>query len=51
LHFGLGQLPKSATIAVDLAWRDASGTIHHRTLNLTPGLHTIMLASAGRRNP
>ena len=50
LHFGLGQLPSSATLTVDLAWRDVNGTIHRETLKLSPGLHTIMLASSGRRN-
>ena len=50
LHFGLGQLPSSATLTVDLAWRDVNGTIHRETLNLSPGLHTIMLATSGRRN-
>ena len=50
LHFGLGQLPASATVAVDLSWRDVNGAIHRQTLHLTPGLHTILLASPGRRN-
>jgi hypothetical protein len=50
LHFGLGQLPASATVAVDLSWRDVNGTTHRQTLHLTPGLHTILLASPGRRN-
>jgi enediyne biosynthesis protein E4 len=50
LHFGLGQMPTSATVAVDLSWRDVNGTIHHQILHLTPGLHTILLASPGRRN-
>ncbi|HET9284489.1 MAG TPA: CRTAC1 family protein [Candidatus Angelobacter sp.] len=50
LHFGLGQLSKSATVAVDLSWRDLNGTVHRQTLQLTPGLHTILLASPGRRN-
>jgi len=50
LHFGLGQLSKSATVAVDLSWRDVNGTVHRQTLQLTPGLHTILLASPGRRN-
>jgi hypothetical protein len=50
LHFGLGQLPKSAPIAVDLSWRDANGTIHRQTLHLISGLHTILLASPERRN-
>jgi enediyne biosynthesis protein E4 len=50
LHFGLGRLPASAAVAVDIAWRDANGNIHRQTLRLTPGLHTILLASPGRRN-
>jgi enediyne biosynthesis protein E4 len=50
LHFGLGQLPSTATLTVALAWRDANGGIHHETLRLSPGLHTIMLASPERRN-
>lgn len=50
LHFGLGQLPQSATVAVDLSWLDVNGTIHRETLHLTPGLRTIMLASAEGRN-
>lgn len=50
LHFGLGQLPASATLAVDLAWRDVAGAVHRETVKLSPGLHTIMLASPGRSN-
>jgi enediyne biosynthesis protein E4 len=50
LHFGLGQLPATSILTVDLAWRDVNGAIHRETLNLTPGLHTILLASAARRN-
>jgi len=50
LHFGLGQLPSSATLTVDLAWRDVNGMTHRETLHLSPGLHTILLASGGRRN-
>ncbi|HEY6347983.1 MAG TPA: CRTAC1 family protein [Candidatus Angelobacter sp.] len=50
LHFGLGQLPASAILTVDLAWRDVNGTVHRETLHLSPGLHTILLASQGRRN-
>jgi hypothetical protein len=49
LHFGLGRLPASAAVAVDIAWRDVNGNIHRQTLRLVPGLHTILLASPGRR--
>ena len=48
LHFGLGQMPASANVAVDFSWRDVNGDVHHQTLNLSPGLHTIMLASPAR---
>jgi enediyne biosynthesis protein E4 len=50
LHFGLGQLSSSATLSVDLVWRDVNGAVHRETLRLTPGLHTILLASSARRN-
>jgi enediyne biosynthesis protein E4 len=50
LHFGLGHIPLSAVLAVDFAWRDLNGHPHHETLQLHPGLHTIQLASPGRRN-
>ena len=50
LHFGLGQLPPSATLTVDLAWRDVNGMIHRETLHLSPGLHTVLLASRERTN-
>lgn len=50
LHFGLGQVPASAALTVDLAWRDVNGTVHRQTLQLNPGLHTILLASEARRN-
>jgi enediyne biosynthesis protein E4 len=50
LHFGLGLLPPTAILTVDLAWRDANGAVHRETLNLSPGLHTILLASPARRN-
>jgi hypothetical protein len=50
LHFGLGQMPSSESVTVDLAWRDQNGIVHRETLKLNPGLHTILLASPQRRN-
>lgn len=50
LHFGLGRTAASATVAIDLAWRDVNGAVRRQTLQLAPGLHTILLASPGRRN-
>jgi hypothetical protein len=49
LHFGLGHVPALAAFPIDLAWRDLRGTVHHETLQLNPGLHTILLASPGRK--
>lgn len=45
LHFGLGNVPSSQPVAVDLCWRDNYGTIHKETLSLMPGLHTVLLES------
>jgi hypothetical protein len=49
LHFGLGNMPSSQPVVVDLCWRDAGGTVHKETLNLTPGLHTILLGSSEKK--
>jgi hypothetical protein len=48
LHFGLGKMPKDTLLSVDLGWRDTSGKVHRETLLLTPGWHTILLASQRR---
>jgi hypothetical protein len=46
LHFGLGRLPATARLPVDLAWRDARGAVHHQTLQLSPGRQTVLLGEA-----
>ncbi|HKY04702.1 MAG TPA: CRTAC1 family protein [Blastocatellia bacterium] len=43
IHFGVGQIPDDALLTVDLRWRDEQGRIQSETLNLRPGLHTVML--------
>jgi hypothetical protein len=43
LHFGLGHLPSSAQLQVDIRWRDAHGQIQQRTLSLSAGWYTILL--------
>lgn len=44
--FGLGKT--SATqIGVRITWRDFQGVVHHDTLSLTPGYHTVLLATQG----
>ncbi len=45
LHFGLGEIPQSAPIRVDLKWRDSAGEVHQQSMELLPGWHTIWLAS------
>lgn len=45
IHFGLGDVPRTTPLQVDLQWRDSSGTIHRETTQLTAGWHTIQLGS------
>ncbi|HEX6289030.1 MAG TPA: CRTAC1 family protein [Herpetosiphonaceae bacterium] len=45
LHFGLGDVPSTTPLQVNLQWRDTSGTIHRETTYLTAGWHTIQLGS------
>jgi len=46
IQFGLGTVPADKPIRVELAWRDSRGTVHHQTMNLLPGWHTVVLGSA-----
>ena len=41
LHFGLGNI--ATEVDVKLSWRGTDGKIHHQTLRLKPGWHTILL--------
>ncbi|MFJ2775513.1 CRTAC1 family protein [Kitasatospora sp. NPDC087315] len=43
VHFGLGAT--SGPVTVSLEWRDAGGTPHQKTTQLTPGTHTLELTS------
>ncbi len=45
LHFGLGDVPASTNVSVDLRWRTGNGERRQKTVQLTPGLHTIILGS------
>jgi hypothetical protein len=49
LHFGLGNMPPSQPVVVDLCWRDGGGNIHKETLSLMPGLHTILLGDSKQK--
>jgi enediyne biosynthesis protein E4 len=43
IHLGLGSTLPGALLTVDLHWRDASGAVQERTLQLAPGWHTVLL--------
>jgi len=45
LHFGLGQARAGELLKVQLRWRNASGVPCSRTIELTPGWHTVLLGS------
>ncbi len=46
LHFGLGRLAAEARLNVALRWRDTTGQVHSKTVELSPGCHTLLLGSA-----
>ena len=43
IHLGLGHVEAGALLKVDVRWRGADGTMRARTLQLTPGWHTVWL--------
>lgn len=43
LHFGLGRVPITNPVRVELHWRDPDGQINRETLKLQPGWHTVLL--------
>ena len=45
LHFGLGQVNPDTALKVDLAWRNGSGKVEHRTVWLKPGWNSVELGS------
>lgn len=46
LHFGLGNLQSNELCAVTLQWRDESGKPRQRSLQLTPGWHSVHLSAS-----
>ncbi|MBS1911424.1 MAG: CRTAC1 family protein [Bacteroidetes bacterium] len=46
LHFGLGSLSKSMPVQLVLDWRGYDGAVHHRTLSVLPGWHTVVFGSS-----
>jgi hypothetical protein len=49
LHFGLGALPASESIDVDLRWRDPGGGARTGRLRLAPGSHRVRLGPGDPR--
>jgi enediyne biosynthesis protein E4 len=45
LHFGLGDVPETQTVEVDLQWRDSGGAVGRQRVTLTPGWHTVILGT------
>jgi hypothetical protein len=46
VHFGLGSFTGAAS--VHLRWRDASGQLHEQTLQLNPGVHSLVLTDTAQ---
>ncbi|HEV2639949.1 MAG TPA: CRTAC1 family protein [Actinocrinis sp.] len=46
VHFGLGT--DTGPVSVHVQWRDTSGTLHQQTMQLKPGVHTLMLSSVAK---
>jgi hypothetical protein len=43
LHFGLGEIDKTAKLRVELRWRGSDGQVREHTTELSPGWHTVLL--------
>jgi hypothetical protein len=43
--FGLGQAG-GAPVSADINWRDRTGSVHHETVKLAAGVHTLCLDHA-----
>jgi hypothetical protein len=49
LHFGLGHFSAQSRALVDLHWRDPNGHTHRKSLQLSPGWHTVLLGGSGEK--
>jgi hypothetical protein len=43
IHLGLGNIEAGALLNVDMRWRGADGKLRSRTIQVTPGWHTVWL--------
>jgi hypothetical protein len=43
IHLGLGRVDAGALLNLDVRWRGADGKLRSRTLQVTPGWHTVWL--------
>lgn len=48
LHFGLGNVPLSEPLRVEIRWRNPDGQVCSEALSLTPGWHTVVLGWLSR---
>ncbi len=46
IHFGLGSAPQDQPVEVELTWRDAQGHLQQRSIQVTPGWHTVVLGTS-----
>lgn len=49
IHMGLGAIAKDQSLEVTLMWRDAQGQVQKRTIDVTPGWHTVVLGSSSAK--
>jgi hypothetical protein len=47
IHLGLGNVAAGTLLNVEVRWRGADGKMRSRTLQLTPGWHTVWLGTEG----
>ena len=45
IHLGLGHVDADSVLNVDVRWRGADGKLRSRTLQVTPGWHTVWLGA------
>jgi hypothetical protein len=51
VHLGLGNVEAGALLNVDVRWRGADGKMRSRTLQVTPGWHTVWLGLEASEGP
>jgi hypothetical protein len=49
IHLGLGEVPLSTKLAVELRWRDITGKTRGTTITVSPGWHTVLLGGTAEQ--